>query len=368
MIRKALLAMTLFLFSGLALSYSVGTVPGSLDLGTVEPGSTVEQNIYVTVSDVDQNFTVSPYANGVSPSTLFSGDIENRDEISEQASTDWWRFDEPTIDPSTELSDSEIEDSGVPSVQGVMAATLEVPEDAEPGYRYGHIRVNPQFSDPNSSGSGARIVTPTRLSYSFRVAGEVRRNIVVDSSQTRAFRLGEEEAAVEVLLRNEGTVTTSTEDFQVDVLDATGATEATLTAGDAVLEPGEERYVEASWGSEDGIEEGAYQIDGRVDYLTGEATASGSFSLPGFDVVEVRPDDSPGSDEQDGRGGLPLWLVAMILVLLGVLMWSFGIDPFWILLIVGIFGISAFILMSGISNYLLILLLMVVGIVVYGGL
>lgn len=358
--------MILFLFSGFVVSISIGTAPGSLDLGTVNPGSTVQQNIYISVDDVGENFTVYPSANSIESTSLFSGDIENRDEISEQASTGWWRFEEPTIDPSTDLNDSEIEISGVPTVQGVMAATLEVPEDAEPGYRYGTIRLNPQLSAPNQSGSGARIVTPTRLSYSFRVAGEVRRNIVVDD--VRAFRLGEDQAAVEVLLRNEGTVTTSTENFQIDVLDATGATEATLTAGDAVLEPGEERYVEASWGSENGIEEGAYQIDGEVGYLTGRATASGSFSLPGFDVVEVRPDDSPAVDGEQDRGGLPLWLVAMILVLLGVLMWSFGIDPFWILLIVGVLGISAFILMSGISNYLLILLLMVVGIVVYGGL
>ena len=366
--RKASLFILLLLFSGAVTAVSIGTAPGSLDLGTVSPGSTVEQNVYIRASDVGQNFTVRPSANSISPRSLFSGGLENKDEISEQDGVEWWSFEETTVDPSTDLPPSEIEDSGVPNVQGATQFTLQIPRDAEPGYRYGHIRLNADLGSANGSGSGARIVTPTRLSYNFRVAGEVRRNIVVDSSQTRAFRLGEDQAAVEVLLRNEGTVTTSTDNFQVDVLDATGATEATLTAGDAELEPGEERYVEASWGSEDGIEEGAYQIDGEVDYLTGEATASGSFSLPGFDVVEVRPDDSPGSDEQDGRGGLPLWLVAMILVLLGVLMWSFGIDPFWILLIVGIFGISAFILMSGISNYLLILLLMVVGIVVYGGL
>ena len=349
--------------SSSVLSASVGTIPGSLSFNDIDRGNSIERSVYVQAFDVGANFSVNPTFSSYVSSSMFDEENDRIYSYSQQGSSDWFEAEEVTVNPETSYT---VSGGGTESsVEGQFNLTLNVPDEAEPGIHRGFLRLNADIGTTGGTPGTSNIVE-TRIPYTITVPGEVQRNIVVQD--VRAFRLGEDEAAVEVLLRNEGTVTTSTEDFQVDVLDATGATEATLTAGDAVLEPDEERYVEASWGSEDGIEEGAYQIDGEVDYLTGQATASGSFSLPGFDVVEVRPDDSPGSDEQDGRGGLPLWLVAMILVLLGVLMWSFGIDPFWILLIVGIFGISAFILMSGISNYLLILLLMVVGIVVYGGL
>ena len=243
---------------------------------------------------------------------------------------------------------------------------MDIPENAEPGYRYGNIRLNPQFTDLEQEGSGARVVTPTRIPYSFRVAGEVERNII--AQDVRGFRLGEDRAAVEVLLRNQGTVTTSTEEFEMEVFDSNRNVETTLQASGTILGPGESQWVDASWTDRNGVEEGNYQIDGEVDYFTGSAYASGSFSLPDFDVVEVRPDDSPAVDNEDERESVPLWLVVMVLVILGVLMWSFGIEPFWILAIVGFIGISAFILMSGISNMLLVVLLIVVGIVVYGGL
>lgn len=363
--KKALLFALLMSFSAPALGVSVGATPGSLDLGTVQPGSTVNQDIYITADNIGQNFTVVPYANSVSPRTLFSGSFDNKNEVSEQTGVEWWSFQESRINPLTDLEQSEIEGSRSLDAQGKTTATLEVPSDAEPGYRYGHIRLNPVVGGLNESGSGARVVTPTRLSYSFRVAGDVRRDLVVQD--VRAFRLGEESAAVEVLLNNRGTVTTTARNFQIDILDSQREERTTLEANGVTLEPGESQWVDANWISRDGVEEGTYQIDGQVDYLTGQATASGSFSLPGFDVVEVRPADSPGSDEQE-RSSVPLWLIIMVLILMGVLMWSFGIDPFWILLIVGVLGISAFILMSSISNYLLILLLMVVAIVVYGGL
>jgi hypothetical protein len=48
-------------------------------------------------------------------------------------------------------------------------------------------------------------------------------------------------------------------------------------------------------------------------------------------------------------------------------MWGFDIEPFWIMLVIGVLAISALILLSGISNLLLLVLLIVVGIVIYGG-
>ncbi|QGA80130.1 hypothetical protein [Candidatus Nanohalobium constans] len=364
-LRLILLILSGLMFSTLAAGNSVGALPGTIDFGTVNPGETVTQEIYIRGTNVPENFSIRPSANSVDASTLFSGDAEDKREISEQSAEDWWNFERSLVNPETEVDYSEVNVQNPPTLHGSTTATLEIPNDAEPGVRYGHIRLNPDFSPLNqSSGSGAKIVSPTRLTYSFRVSGTVRRDIEVQD--VRGFRLDEDEAAVEVLLVNEGTVTTSTENLRLDILDSSRDEETTLTASGTSLAPGESQWVEANWADNSGIEQGEYQVGGQVDYLTGSATASGDFSLPDFDVVEVRPEDSPGSDNQDG-GSVPIWFVIIVLVILGVLMWGFEIEPFWIVTILGVLGISAFVLLSGLPNYLLVVLLIMVGIVIYGG-
>ena len=358
-------ALILFLISS-ASAVSIGAVPSSLDLGKVEPGQTIEQNIYITVrgTDSNQNFTIDPVANEIGNKRLFSGRFDNPEEISEQSATEWWDLQEATVSPNNKV-EADLDQSNLPTLNGFTEATLRIPEDAEPGFRYGKINLNPLISE---EGSGGRVslVSPTSVSYSFYVSdGDPRRDIV--AQDVRAFRLGEDRASVEVLLSNQGTVTASTQEFEIDVLDSGRSNEVTLEIDDTpTLDPGESQWVDASWQNEQGIEQGTYQIDGEVNYFTGSAYASGSFALPGFDVVEVRPEDSPAVDSQDNRGGVPLWLVLMVIVLLGVLMWSFDIEPFWILAITGGLGIAAFILLSSVSNYLLILLIMVTAILAYG--
>jgi hypothetical protein len=361
MIRKSCLALLFLAFIGTVAGASVGAIPGAIDYSNVEPGTTLEGELYIT-TNMNRRFNVTPEASSLTN----QGSVLQSDRpsiVSQGGSEDWFEFTQAEVNPNSQTSVT-LPDGSSANVNGVSSYTIDVPDDAEPGLHYGIIEPNADITGGEGQ-PGAITFGETRVRYSILVEGGAQRNIVVQD--VRGFRLGEDQAAVEVLLTNRGTVTASTEDFEIDIIDSNRENEATLEANGAMLEPGESQWVEASWINEDGIEEGTYQVDGRVDYLSGQATASGSFSLPGFDVVEVRPADSPGSDEQE-RSSVPLWLIIMVLILMGVLMWSFGIDPFWILLIVGVLGISAFILMSSISNYLLILLLMVVAIVVYGGL
>lgn len=359
--RKYSLALLFLAFTGSAIGASVGAVPGAIEYSNVEPGTTLEGELYIT-TNLNYQFNASPEAQSLT-NKLAVLESDRPSIVSQEDSAEWFQFSQARVNPKNQKSVT-LPDGSSANANGVSRFSIDVPSEAEPGLHYGIIKLNPDITGGQNQ-PGAVTFGHTEVRYSILVEGGATREIVVQD--VRAFRLGEDRAAVEVLLNNRGTVTASTEGFAIDIIDANRENEATLQANSATLEPGESQWVDASWSNGDGIEEGAYQIDGRVDYLSGQATASGSFSLPGFDVVEVRPADSPGSDEQE-RSSVPLWLILMVLILMGVLMWSFGIDPFWILLIVGILGISAFILMSSISNYLLILLLMVVAIVVYGGL
>jgi hypothetical protein len=354
------------LFSGLAASASIGAAPSSINMGDVEPGETVDQEIYIRVSDIDENFTLTPYANGISPTTLFD-DYEG-DRLSESSGASWWDIEESQINPDTEIPESEIdvENDNLPTIQGVTTATLSVPDNAEPGVRRGHINLDSDLSGSGTgpgASAGARFIAPTRISYQFNVPGNVQRDVVVQD--VRGFRTEPNSASVELLLSNEGTVTVTSQSFDFDVLGPRGDTVETLSASGVTLEPGESEWTNAYW-SGGSVDEGTFQVDGQVDYITGSAYASGSFSLG--DVVEVRPSDSPTTDDETQEGGgVPIWFVVIVLVILGVLMWGFEIEPFWIVAILGVVGISAFILLSGLPNFLLAVLLIMVGIIIYGG-
>jgi hypothetical protein len=353
--KLALISVILVFLSSLGLSASVGTIPGFIEIGEVERGETVQQEVYVS-TNFQQSFSVEPTVTEGSYSYL-TGDSDNRFQTSEQDLNSWVSVENIEVDPSTSVGPEDVD------ADGSFTLTLNVPGDAEPGYHYGKIELNPQLG--NSANSPGTVNWGETVPYfSFRVPGNAERDLQVQN--VRAFRLDGNLAAVEALIANTGTVTASTAGMNLDIYNSNRNQVTTVDFADVTLPPDgpdSSQWVEAYWKEPGGIQEGAYQVNGSLDYFTGRATASSSFSLPGFDVVEVRPGDDDSSSQSDG--GIPIWLVFMILIVLAVLMWSFDVEPFWILLIVGFLGISAFILVSGLPNLLLIILLMLVGIVLY---
>ncbi len=344
---------------------SIGAVPSSIQLGQVQPGEAIEQPIYVTVrSPVSQeNFTIDPTATAIGAESMFNNPrIEEKQEISEQSASQWWSFETAVAGPRITIDEPRIDSRGLPELNGVSTGRLTIPDDAEPGYRYGHILLNPDTPQAAEGAGQVGFVSPTRVSYSFFVSGDPERDLTVQD--IRGIRTGSNRASIEVLLTNEGTVTASTDEFEIDI-QRRDTTVDTLTVSRVTLEPGESQWTNAYWRGPQ-VESGEYYLDGRVDYFTGNAYASGSFSLGDIVTVEEAPDDSPINSSQDSREEVPIWLVFMVLAILTVLMWSFDIEPFWILAIIGGLAIASFILLSGVSNYLLVVLLMAVGIVVYG--
>lgn len=363
--KLILVSFAVILLSGSAIAASIGTVPGSIDLGQVERGETIEKEVYITVSDFPQDDVQ------LQPEISSSALIELREQDSARYATSeedfdsWVNFQNTRFNTST-TETIELNGGDFVNADGVLEMTVSIPNDAEPGHHYGEVRLNPGVQ--TGEGGGTLNWGETRPNLHFRVSGNAERQISV--GDVRAFRTDEDSAALEVLLSNRGTVTTTVQTFDVNILDSSRNNEATLTVSGGKLTPNgpnSSKWFDVVWHDSQGIDQGTYQIDGTANYMTGSATASGSFSLPGFDVVEVRPEDSPGSNNQEGGDGVPVWFVAIVLSIIGVLMWGFEIEPFWIVSILGILGISAFILLSGVPNFLLVVLLTVVGIIVYGG-
>jgi hypothetical protein len=132
------------------------------------------------------------------------------------------------------------------------------------------------------------------------------------------------------------------------------------------IRPGEYVTITETW-QPDELEGGQYQAAANIDYKTGKLTASQPFSIP--DSIEIVPEDDSGTGSSNTATGeknpLPLWLILMALTVLGVLMYSFDIDPIWIIGLLGILGASTYILLSSVSNLFLLIPLIVFGIIFY---
>jgi hypothetical protein len=354
----SLLAGLIFSFSGS--SAFVGGTPGSINFGEVEKGGTIQREIFVT-TDFQREFAINPSYSRIRDQRIFEG--PNRFEVSEKDISKWIELEQSTVNGSSEITGT-LADGSKTTAKGSFTMTIDIPPDAQPGYHFGYVNINPRLISSSQDAPGSLNWGESKIPFQMRVEGNANRQVSVIN--VRGFRLDEDQAAVEMLLRNEGSVTTTTRGFSFDIYDQRRNEITSLYANSRKLDPREEAWVEATWNSEEEIDEGTYQVDGQANYVTGSATASGSFSLPGIERVQVRPSNE---DEEDGKtgGGVPVWFVVIVLSILGVLMWGFDIEPFWIVAVLGVLGISAFILLSGVPNYVLAILLIVVVIVIYGG-
>lgn len=347
-IKSGLFFVMVFLLINIVGAAFVGTVPGSMELNELERGEEYELEFYVT-TDLEEDFFLEPEYRTPFTNSLFRSN-ERAEMISQQDKSEWIDFNRETfeIDPSNttvvEVGNTSRE------VEGQISFTLDIPSDAEPGIHYGRISTNPQISTGDGDGAGSINVGQSDFGFNFELEGSPSRALVVDS--ITGFRRAEDSAVLRKGIRNEGSVTIETSRYDLKVLDSEGESVGNLTRTGVRVPPGQNKRIDLDWRSDSRIEGGTYHVEGEVDYLTGSAIADSTFTMPDFDVIEI--EDGETSQDVEESQTLPLWLVLMVLSVLGVLMWSFEIDPVWILSTVGFMMISSLIIFSGISNLLIL--------------
>lgn len=372
MTRKTLVIFLVLIMLPLIQAPSLDIRSEASDLGTIEPGSTKQVDLYVRGGSVNQPFEVKPSFQGPFHDTVFgnsNGNVVQPEEVSEQSIENWVSFEQESyaINPS-QTKTFTLSDGSRFIGNRKITMELQVPNDAEPGYHAGKITLDAVTSD-SGSGFGSSVWTLPTTSFYFRVPGNAERSLSLED--TRAIRIGENKVQIIAMIENEGTVTTELEGGTVNILDSNKRKVGEVKLDSATLKPsGSDKFQEVSmvWSSDDLDEGGVYELDGTGDYITGRFYVGDQISFTDAirERVQVEDPNQTGQDGQDG-GGLPTWLVVMALVLLGVIMYSFDIDPLWIVLIVGLLAISAFVLMTGLPVYIIgITLILGVGMVYYG--
>lgn len=360
---KSLLIASIIVFSGIVQAPSLGVTPSNMELGEVEPGETYEYNLYINPRNTGGPVEVTPRVQGAFFSTLFNNSEVDENIVSQQDISPWINFQQESIvaDPS-ETQSYETEDGAV-NAAAVLPVEITVPEDAEPGYHAARIGFSASGTDGNDGFATSNWVLPF-IQVSMQVPGNAEREVTMEDAQF--LRIGENEAQIITMLQNTGTVTTEFEGATVDILNEDGEKVGEVDLNSATLEPGEFQEVDAVWESES-LEPGTYELSGTGDYITGRffIGAQGSIEQAIQDRVEV---EDPGGESTNDGSDMPTWLVAMIIMLLAVIMYSFEIDPLWIVLIIGLVSISAFVIMTGLPLYVIAITLILGVLMIYYGL
>jgi len=344
-----------------AASTSVGTAPGTQNLGEFEPGESYEVFFYVTTRGIDSTFTIEPEFRSASTSDFEREPDENGfnpEEASQQDMSDWIEFSQDTynVNPNQENVASLDSGSSVRYNEEV-SYTIHVPEDAEPGYHRGAVNLNPDIDAGGAGASSVANIGLTQYNFYFEVPGHAERDLRI--MDVRSVRTGDNSARFDFIVENNGTVTTQVQRSDTEVFDDVGDEAGELSTGGQLIEPGQQEIISTDWTSDE-VGGGEYRVRGDMNYITGDSIVDETVTIS--DHIQVEEDD-----EEEDTGSVSTWLVIMILVVLGVLMYSFEIDPIVIAAVVGVAGISALILMLGLPNYLIgILVLLTAAILYYG--
>ena len=355
-LAEIVFAGALVLMCGSAQAQTLGVSPGNQNLGTVERGETVSSRMYLVTSS-DARFLLRP---SVSRADSYDYGFEGYDmeEVSRESFSDWIDFQAAgqPIDPGDKVR------AGEATFEGAVNYSLSVPRDAEPGWHVGRIRLSPRFPS-EVEGSAVSLRATIQPVIAFKVPGEVRRDFEVESSQ--AFRIAPNRALGTITVRNTGTVTSVLDTGTLNVTGPQGYTE-TGTNTQYRLSPGERTRMKVYW-SNSPLPAGNYDAQGSLPHMTGAAFVDTSFTVTDFVNENVDITDPEGN--QTGlageTGGTSTWLIVGVLVLLGVLMYSFEIDPVWIIALLGALGVAAVVLTTPLPNALAAVAVVLVAVVMY---
>lgn len=343
---------------GSASAISIGTAPGSINMGELEPGQSHEASLYITTRGINQDFVLEPEYRRASRS-LFEREVDGEEpnfkpgEASQQDISKWVRFsqDSYNINPD-ERNVARMEGGGSIVYKQKITFTVNLPDDVEPGYHAGSIDLNPNLqTDGNQGGSSVMNMAVTRPTFFFEVPGFADREINV--TDVRAVRSGSDEARIDFLVSNEGTVTSWLRRSDTTVFNKLGEASNKVTTGGQYISPGNTEIISTTWRDPD-MKGGQYRVKGELDFITGKSYVDETINIS--DTIQVER-------EEREEGYRPTWVIIMLLLLVGVLMYSFEIDPVYIFALLGFGAISVFILSVSLSNWIIpLLLLLVVGV------
>ncbi len=296
----------------------IGTIPGVLDLGEVRRGQEIIGTFYIT-STLERPMEISLNYRDPHLSIYQQEKTKQRNgytfipaEASEESIRDWVKFPKSTI----LINPSEVHTVKTP--QGFVKYNtafrfiIKIPDDAEPGYHVGSINIAPAIRKERRGGTSISTIGIVRPLFVFRVSGNaVRKGRIIS---VEAKRLKDNMVKVDVLFKNEGTVTMTAKLDNLEIYDDYGYKTGNIASRtSAKVKPGETVVLSAVWYKKDKIKSGSYHVDATVDYLTGKDDYSGYIKV--VDQIYV---PKGGKVVKEQSKGIPWWFLLIIMGLIAL--------------------------------------------------
>jgi len=286
---------------------TVGVSPPLLDLGELEPGTSRIARFYLVTSSEEKFFVyMNPTKGGIS--TLMTSKYKDFVyNYSEEDISSWVEFLSNPVELK-EPKERQITKAGVP-IAGAreIIFILKIPDDAEPGYHWGTINLNPTTFEGAPSMITIKAVAP--LKFIFKVPGKaIREGKILEISSGNYGVDGR--LMVNVYFQNTGTVTMGVGPGSVNVFDERGSV-GSLRTNFNYIKPGETATFYGFWFPED-IELGKYDATAKIDYVTGSA-----FKQSFIDVYK-RPTLPVGKVVEE-EFIFPWWVVVIIFIVVVII-------------------------------------------------
>ncbi len=285
---------------------TVGVSPPILDLGELEPGTSKIAKFYLITSSKEKFFV---YMNPVKididtfMTTNYKDFINN---YSEEDVHTWVEFLSNPVELK-EIQEGQNTNAGIP-IAGAreIIFILKVPKNAEPGYHYGMINLNPTTFEEAPSMVTIKAVVP--LKFVFKIPGKaIREGKILEISSGSYV---DDKLYANVYFQNTGTVTIGVGPASVYIFDERGSLSSLSTNFDFV-KPGETKIFSGFWFPKD-IKLGRYNATAKINYFTGSA-----YKQSFIDVYERQM--TPSGRVIEKEFVFHWWVIVLIFIVIAII-------------------------------------------------
>ena len=292
---------------------SLGSAPGTQNLGTVYPGQSKLIDIYLLTTSTKDMLVDLSYIPIHIDYYYSNRSYFNPGESSNEDITKWIKFPENPVIVSPNKQIIHTFPSGeTVNANKKVSAILSIPEDAEPGYHVGAVNFNPNYK---GAGDGTTLATiaVTRFVFVFYVeTGDAprREGKITD---IEAHRMNNNRVRLDVVFQNTGTDTVLVRIDNTDIFDEFGNYTGNVKSSFVEIAPKETKVISGVWADYSGIKEGDYRTVTDIDFITGK--------ISGESMIRVQGEAVPVIEQPEASGEFPWWIVILIIIFICILIY-----------------------------------------------
>jgi len=276
--------------SNQAKAISLGAAPGVMEIGELEKGKEYSVNFYLLTNSPTDLVTTLSYGEG--KKSMFEKNVSSPyvfvpDETSEEDTSQWVKFVRSKMVVSDKNSfPVRFPDGSIINANEKASLIINVPSDAEAGYHHFEVVLSPEISAKGAGGVGVSTIGVTRPVFIFKISGKAEREGSIEG--VAGARSKNNNAEIDVLFRNAGTVTISARVKSLKIYDEFGEYVNTIEGGYVKIPPKTTGILKVYWIDDNKDKQKTIRVEANVDYLTGTVSKEAMVTIPKAEVLPMK--------------------------------------------------------------------------------